>query len=290
MQPLRAILILTVFVACTLPLMPLQWAFVRLRMPLARSFPNWYHRWVCRLLGVRIHVEGPNISDTPALLVSNHSSWLDIPVLSAVAPVSFIAKKEVSGWPFVGSLARLQRSVFVDRQRRTAVGRTTNEISERLAAGDHVVLFAEGTSSDGNRVLPFKSSLFAAAEMAAPVADGPATPGEEVVVQTLAIAYVRLHGLPIGRAGRPKIAWYGDMEMAGHAWDLLGSGPIDVHIRFGPAMPINAYSGRKALARETEAAVRADVTALLRQSGALSEPQEAAMEVGRSDRLRRVEA
>ena len=101
------------------------------------------------------------------LLVANHTSWLDIPVLSAVAPVSFVAKKEVGGWPFVSSLARLQRSVFVDRARRTAVGETAGEILARLAQGDTIVLFAEGTSSDGNRVLPFMTSLFAAAKPSA---------------------------------------------------------------------------------------------------------------------------
>ena len=97
-------------------------------------------------------------------LISNHVSWIDISVLSAVAPVSFVAKQEVASWPFVSWLAKLQRSVFIDRNRRSEVGDKANEILNRLAAGDHIVLFAEGTSSDGNSVIPFKTSLFAAAK------------------------------------------------------------------------------------------------------------------------------
>ena len=145
---------------------------------------------MCRLVGVRLKVEGEVAKGRPVLLVANHTSWLDIPVLSAVAPVSFVAKKEVSRWPFVSALARLQRSVFVDRERRSAVGASTSEILARLNAGDAIVLFAEGTSSDGNRVLPFKSSLFAAAKPPDRLAPEPS----EAVVQTLSIVYMRLCG------------------------------------------------------------------------------------------------
>src|SRR5690606_10062293 len=164
MGTFRAASILTGFFALTVPLMPVQAALLRLSSAGARRFPHWYHRQVCRLIGVRLTIEGRVAADRPVLLISNHTSWLDIPVLSAVAPVSFVAKKEVGRWPFVSSLARLQRTVFVDRERRSAVGETTGEIMARLADGDTIVLFAEGTSSDGNRVLPFKTSLFAAAK------------------------------------------------------------------------------------------------------------------------------
>ena len=105
--------VLAGFFGLTVPLMPVQAALLRLSPRHARRFPHWYHRHVCRLLGIRIEIEGEVARDRPVLLVANHTSWLDIPVLSAVAPVSFVAKKEVGGWPFVASLARLQRSVFV---------------------------------------------------------------------------------------------------------------------------------------------------------------------------------
>jgi len=149
--------------------------------------------------------------------------------------------------------------VFVDRNRRNEVGDKANEILERLAGGDHIVLFAEGTSSDGNSVVPFKTALFAAAK---PVGGAPM--GAKVSAQTLALTYPKIYGLPLCRRGRHVIAWYGDMDMASHAWRLLGRGPIDAHIRIGPPVPLDAFADRKALARYAEGRVRKDVVELLR--------------------------
>ena len=259
MSRLAASFKLTGFMGLTLPLMPVQHLLVRAGSMRARTFPHWYHRRVCRLLGVRIHQHGSVIRDRPVLLVANHVSWLDIPVVSAVAPVSFIAKKEVDSWPFVQWLARLQRTIFVDRQRRTKAGETANEMAVRLAAGDSLVLFAEGTSSDGNRVLPFLSTLFAATQTGAGL-----TAMDEAAVQFMSIAYVSHRGLPLGRAGRPLVAWYGDMEMKRHAWQLLQAGPIEVEIRIGDPVPLSAFSDRKDMARMSELAVRQQLTASLR--------------------------
>ena len=263
MGTFRAASILTGFFALTVPLLPVQAVLLRVSPKAARRFPHWYHRQVCRLLGVRLSIEGAVAEGKPVLLISNHTSWLDIPVLSAVAPLSFVAKKDVSRWPFVSTLARLQRSVFVDRERRSAVGATTNEIMGRLAEGDTVVLFAEGTSSDGNRVLPFKTSLFAAAKP--PVKPGVAqAPVPDVVVQTLSLVYTRLHGVPINRGARPIVGWFGDMEMQSHAWELLKAGPLDVRIRIGVPIPLESFADRKDLARRSEDEVRENVVKLLR--------------------------
>ena len=260
----RAVAILAGFLTLTLPLMPVQALFLAINhRKWTRAFPHWYHRQVCRLLGIRLHIDG-ELAKGAVLLVSNHSSWLDIPVVSAVAPVSFVAKREVSTWPLVSWLARLQRSVFVDRQRRTAVGEVAGEIFERLTSGDVLVLFAEGTSSDGNRVLPFKTSLFAAAKPSKAVADTSPAPG--IYVQTLAVVYTHLHGVPLARSERPLVGWYGDMELASHAWRLLAAGPLDAHIRIGPPVPLETFSDRKALARYSEGEVRTSVASLLRGS------------------------
>ncbi|MDH3582345.1 MAG: 1-acyl-sn-glycerol-3-phosphate acyltransferase, partial [Hyphomicrobiales bacterium] len=143
--------------------MPVQWALLKLAPNQARRFPHWYHRRVCRLLGIRFKVEGEIAQSRRVLLVSNHVSWLDIPVLSALSPLSFVAKSEVSKWPFVSWLAKLQRTVFIDRTRRADVGTVSSQMRRRLEDGDVLVLFAEGTSTDGNRVLPFKSALLSPA-------------------------------------------------------------------------------------------------------------------------------
>src|SRR5215510_11589411 len=157
MRSLRAFLVLAGFLAFTLPLMPLQLLLLATGSRYARTFPHWYHRQVCKIAGIRLNIDGNVAKDQGVLLISNHVSWIDITVLSAVAPVSFVAKQEVASWPFVSWLAKLQRSVFVDRNRKSEVTGKANEILERLKSGDHVVLFAEGTSSDGNAVVPFKT-------------------------------------------------------------------------------------------------------------------------------------
>lgn len=255
---LRASAVLAAFFGFTLPLMPVQAVLLRVSERSARRFPHWYHRQVCRILGITLDVEGEVARGVPVLLVSNHTSWLDIPVLSALAPVSFVAKQEVGGWPFVSALARLQRSVFVDRTRRLATGEATSEIMVRLGRGDTIVLFAEGTSSDGNRVLPFRSSLFGA------VAGDSAEPSPRAVVQTVAVVYTHIHGIPITRAERPRLGWYGNMEMTSHAWGVLKSGPITATIKIGPPVPLNDYADRKDLALQSERLVRRAVHGILR--------------------------
>lgn len=259
MGTFRAASVLAGFFVLTVPLMPVQAVLLRVNRNAARRFPHWYHRQVCKLLGVTLSIEGKLAPDQPVLLVCNHSSWLDIPVLSAVAPVSFVAKKEVGGWPFVSALARLQRTVFVDRKRRQAAGDAADEIMARLAAGDTIVLFAEGTSSDGNRVLPFKTSLF-----------GAVMPGKRsrenrpAFVQTCAVVYTHRYGIALGRADRAGVGWYGDMEMQSHAWALLMSGPLRVTIRIGQPVGLHEFSGRKDLAMTSERDVRRTVLEILR--------------------------
>ena len=244
MSGLRAGVILSVFALLTLPLMPLQQVFIWVWPTMARRFPMHYHRLVLRLLGVRLKLVGQPLRAGPALIAANHAGWLDIVILSAVAPVSFIAKREVNGWPFFGSLARLQRTVFVDRDRRHGAGDARDEIGERLASGDILVLFPEGTSSDGRRVLPFKSSLFGAAER----------PG--VRVQPLSLAYSGHRNLPMTSRLMPFYAWYGGMELPPHLWEALKMGPIEVTVVCHPPLAIGGKMNRKALARGAEELVR----------------------------------
>ncbi len=248
---LRATVLLALFLAITLPLMLVQYVLLKLNLSQARTLPHAYHKLICKALGIRVHVAGSLDPDKPALLVSNHVSWLDIIALSAVAPVSFVAKSEVSRWPFFSLLAKLQRTVFVDRTRRTLVKEKAGEIAGRLAKGDNIVLFAEGTSSDGNRVLPFRSALFSAAEAATGA-------GATANVHTVVIAYTHLHGLPIQRHQRPMVAWYGQMDMVSHVWTVLERGPLDVTVSISEPVPLASLSGRKELAAFSEARIRRD--------------------------------
>lgn len=241
---LRPWVALVLFLALTLPLMPLQRLFLWVSPRLARWLPMNYHRLVCRILGVRVQVMGAVPREGPLLIASNHVSWLDIVVLSSLAPVSFVAKKEVARWPFFGSLARLQRTLFVDRERRHATGSSRDDMRERLKAGDMLVLFAEGTSGDGRGVLPFKSSFFGAAD----------EPG--VLVQPVALAYRGHRNLPMNRRLLPAYAWYGDMELAPHLLGALRTGPIEVTVVFLPPLSLGGELSRKKLARHAEEQVR----------------------------------
>jgi len=252
MPMIRAIFILAVFLAVTFLLIPLQWLFVTLRLPPQRTFPHRYHRFVAHLFGIKISVVGspPHRS---ALLLANHTSWLDIVIFSAVAPLSFVAKSEVNSWPFFGTLARLQRTVFVTRARRSETGQARDAIAERLAEGDVLVLFPEGTSDDGNSVLPFKSALLSAADRALQL-------GHQVTVQPVSTAYVAREGIPMGRENRPLYAWYGDMELVPHLWEALEAGPLDVVVQFHE--PLEAMD-RKELARVAWDTVRRGQAAAL---------------------------
>lgn len=275
-----ATLALTVVALC---LMPLQWLALRFNWSIQRTLPILFHKTACHAAGIRVHVRGAPAEHRPLLVTANHVSWSDIVVLGSLMPLSFIAKSEVGTWPIFGTFARMQRSVFVDRQRRTATGRAASEIGARLSDGDVMVLFAEGTSSDGNRVLPFRSALIGAARHAM-LGDGPGngngdgvdgSPAEDtstVWVQPLSIAYSKLQGMPMGRQFRPLIAWYGDMDLAPHLWSILREGALDVEVVWGPPMAIAADTDRKALARGLEEQVRRDVLAILRGSDGATAP------------------
>ena len=244
MSRARAFLKLSLFAGLTLPLMPVQQLFVWTSPGLARRFPHWYHRAACKVLGIEIRVTGRPVTDRACLIACNHVSWMDIPVLSAALPVSFIAKREVAKWPFFGSLARLQRTVFVDRDRRHATGQARDEMGWRLKRGDQLVLFAEGTSNDGNRVKPFRSAFFGAAET------------EGVSVQPVTLAYADVWGLPMTRRYRPSYAWYGGMDLAPHLFNAIATGPVTVEVTFHPPLEVLSAGGRKAVAQSAERTVR----------------------------------
>jgi 1-acyl-sn-glycerol-3-phosphate acyltransferase len=231
---------------------PAQWLAVKLGLSTARTIPVLYHRIVCRTLGIRRIVEGvPPPPGKPALILANHVSWLDITVLGSLRPLSFIAKNEVGGWPLFGTLARLQRTVFIDRSRRKDTHAVSGEVGARLAAGEAIVLFAEGTTGDGARILPFRSALVGAARAALAEIEG-----DQLDIHPLTIAYIRRGGLPLGRAGLPDVAWYGDMDLAPHLIGVLRGGPFDVRLIWGEPIPFGDGHDRKGATRLAEERVR----------------------------------
>lgn len=239
---------------------PLQWISIRLGLPSERWIPIIFHRLCCKALGVRIKVNGKCADKAAVLITANHCSWIDIPVVGSIQPLSFIAKSEVSGWPIFGFLARLQHTIFVNRSKRSDTGNVALEIAQRLASGDAMVLFAEGTSSDGNRVLPFRTSLVGAAKaaMTADLGEGheDIERPDTVWIQPLSIAYTGVQGLPMGRQHRHIAAWYGDMDLMPHLWAILKESALDVTLTFAEPIPFGPEDNRKKVAKKAEEAVR----------------------------------
>lgn len=219
-----------------------------------RRAPRLWHRMVVRLLGLRIHIHGIPTQQRPLLIAANHVSWTDIMVLGASSDVHFISKAEVADWPLFGLLAKLQRTAFIDRSRPGSARKQVSTIAARLVNGEPMVLFAEGTTSDGNRLLPFKSSLFAAAQMALETTKEAGV--GDTVVQPVAIAYTRLHGMPMGRRNRMKASWIGDQTLIPHLSHLLARGGIDVELHFGEPITFSPEISRKQIARNAENQVR----------------------------------
>jgi lyso-ornithine lipid O-acyltransferase len=257
---LRLVFSLGVITIVSLALIPVQWLAVRLEWPVRRRIPSFYHRFVCRVLGIRVTEIGRRMAEHPLLIVSNHTSWLDISVVTAVAPVVFVAKSEVANWPVFGLFAKLQRSVFVDRTRRHKTQDVNSEIAQRLAGGDPVLLFGEGTSSDGNRVLAFRTALVGAARDALAEAEH----AKRVWIQPLSVAYTGLLGLPLDRHARPRVAWYGGAAMWPHFSWLVAHGAVDVTVTWGEPLAYDEASDRKTVARRLEQAVRDLTVAALR--------------------------
>jgi 1-acyl-sn-glycerol-3-phosphate acyltransferase len=238
--------------------------------------PMLMHRLFLRLFQVRVRVTGtPPSGGEAALVLANHISWLDIPVLGSLRPLSFVAKSEIAGWPVIGVMAKLQRTVFIDRARKRHTAVVNTELSRRLSAGEVVVLFAEGTTGDGNRLLPFRTSLVGAARAALTVGGL-----ERVRLQPLCIAYTGRHGMPLTRKERPEVAWYGDMELAPHLALFLERGPIDAEIVWGEPVTFADGMDRKAATALAEAAVRrslqAAVTGRIPQADRPAPPETAA--------------
>lgn len=215
--------------------------------------PMAFHRGLSRSLGIRIVSHGRPSRERGVLFVSNHVSWADVPVLGARIRAAFVAKSDVAGWGAVGWLATLARTVYVERARRTTTGEQRDAISERLAAGDNIILFPEGTNSDGIGVLPFKSSLFA-------VTDG----APDRIIQPVTIAYTRVNNMPVTRERLPDLAWIGDTELMPHAMAFMALGRVQAELIFHPPVRAGDFANRKALSRHCEAVIADGYRALMR--------------------------
>ena len=236
----------------SLALLPVQLVLINRAGPAKVALPLCYWSGVARILGLNIEVTGriardPARPTRPILFVANHSSWLDIVALGAVLPGCFIAKGDIAHWPGISLIARAGRTLFVSRSRGDT-RRERSSLESRLDAGDNLILFPEGTTSDGAHTLPFHSSFLSLANRdIAPL------------IQPVTIVYDQLDGLPVCRRNRPLIAWYGDMDIVSH-YARIGRHRLRVRIVLSPPLP--ASLGRKKLAAQLEADIAARASAL----------------------------
>lgn len=206
-------------------------------------------RGICFIMGVRLRLRGKPVATPCTLFVANHASYLDIIVIGAVVRGIFVAKSEVASWPVFGWMAKLNDTLFINRQ-KNAAEQEKQKIEQALRDGKRLIMFPEGTSSDGNRVLPFRSSMFAAVYSAM---EDPA----KVTVQPITVSYVLLDGVPMCRDGRPFFAWYGDMDLTPHLWEMAQLGIVTVVVEFHDPVTGAQFPDRKALAQHCEQTVRA---------------------------------
>lgn len=242
---------------------------------------------LCRLLSLKIRVIGRRAGgvtgererargERPVIYVSNHSTWLDVPVLGTILPSVFVAKGDIERWPVMGLVSKIGRTIFVSRQRNTT-GRERDEMITRLAKGDNLILFPEGTSSDGSRVLPFLSAFFAIAKPPRlKGAEGESIPqyrpGMTPLIQPISVVYDELDGFSISRARRPVFAWYGDMDLGPHLWQLTQWRSMRASVLLHPPLDPEEFPSRKALAMAAWRAVT-EGAARLRQNDAPEPPE-----------------
>ena len=213
------------------------------RPEILRAKRRWCLRFLA-ILGVELHVYGP-LRAGPMLLVSNHVSWLDIPVIAAARPCYFLSKAEVSEWPVIGWLARAVGTLFIRRGGGESRAKTT-EIRARLARGHGILVFPEGTTTDGTRVRRFFPQLFAAA-------------GDDTPVQTVAVRYRDEQGRLDS-----SVPFINDDEFHHHLWRLLGRRRIVVELTFGAPLPPDEP---RALARAARERIAADLGAAVVDAG-----------------------
>lgn len=208
-----------------------------------------WHQMMCDIGGMDVVWEGTPIKDRNVMYVSNHVSYIDIPVMGTKLDAWFVAKSEVRGWPGFGYLAELGKTVFIERRSRRAADQK-NQFVELLSQGRNLIVYPEGTSTDGKDVAPFKPTLFEAAY---------AESEQLIKVQPFSITYTKFNGERLPEELRDRYAWYADMTLGDHFWHWLGLGRIEVRLRFHDPVTKTDFEDRKAMAKYCEEIIRKDL-------------------------------
>jgi len=196
------------------------------------------------ILNIKVTVEGDEgqLERGGYVIIGNHVSYVDGIVLGSIFPIIFVSKREVKSWPVVGQWNTLCGSIFINRQRKELVGSLVREMSDKLKQEANILLFPEGTSTNGEQMLPFQT-----VPLAAPLRN------RSIIVPTT-IAYRSINDQPVTSANRDLIYWYGDMDFISHFWKLLNLRSVEALVTIQPKIECFRYPdnsvGRKKLAED----------------------------------------
>lgn len=212
------------------------------RGPKSYWLPVFWQWGIRKSFGIKVIVKGQPVKDCQTLYVGNHLSYFDIPVIGSLVMGSFVARGDMSRWPLFGYMGKMQQTIYISRDRNDAL-EGKNALEKKLKDGANLIIFAEGTSSDGSKVLPFKSSLFSLA------IDSPT--GKPLAVQPVTISLLEVAGQPaVTSAVRDLYAWHSDMVLWPHIWQFAKLSGAVVEVKFHPPRDAAAYKDRKTLCND----------------------------------------
>ena len=229
--------------------MPIQFLLILVKSNLRFFLPLIFHKFLLKILGIRLSIKGRPSERKPLILIGNHCSYLDIIILGSVLPVCFVAKSEIKDWFLFGTLASLQNSIFIDRRNFKAL-ESLKKISKNLSSNFAIIIFPEGTTNNGKRVLKFRASLFKIFE------DDPT-----LGLQNFSLCYTHINSMPLDNRMRPNIAWYGEMNLITHLKRLLNYSSIGAKLQFHPSIVPHGVT-RKIISEESREQVIKGINSL----------------------------
>jgi len=220
----------------------------------SQRLPRIFHAGVCKIIGLSIEFKGEITEHVPTIFISNHISYIDIFALGQKVKGSFVAKSEIASWPVFGRLAKFQDTLFIERSANRAKYQL-QQFQDHLDSQRNLILFPEGTSTNGAEVKTFKSSLFAAAE------------GNDVQLQPITVVYTTYEGKGMPQSRRDDFAWYAEMPFGSHFLKMLSLGRFHAVIEFHDPIRLTDFENRKQCSNHAESVVREALQRELTASG-----------------------
>ncbi len=254
MKKISAVLKLLGFVVGTLVLVCIHtiWYILSRRLDVTM----WFHKWCCLVFNIKIKVVGESAhqKNRPVIYLCNHISYLDVLVLGSMLDGCFVAKSEVASWPGFGFLAKLQKTVFIVRE-RSALMQSRKSIADAMAKDNDIILFPEGTSTDGWDVMQFKAGLLGIFFPEEKGAGGDFDVIDNALIQPVAIKHIRTNGIEVTKDRqdlRDLYAWYADMELVPHLWALAQTCSTEVEVHMLDTLSPNDFVHRYDIANAAQ--------------------------------------